>query len=261
MRLKIPWIAVLPFPEEHFFNEKDFPDATERAAARKTVAEAADREIIRVPRNRDEANESTWRHTALADAGFKCVDECDVFIAVIEEVKVGRPGGTSEVVAYARARSRPLLIIDPETLEISRENWPPRLQDDLTNKLQRLPFVPLSANKRQGHPTPTALSLADCRNSFAESARKRKFQIRWGNTAVVILSAFAAFITALVFLLFDPAKADSRWLGHDLRGWIHSLELVAFVCVLSGLRRSHRHTGGGKYIGDPRSEAPRSEIR
>ena len=77
MRLKIPWIAVLPFPEEHFFNEKDFPDATERAAARKTVAEAADREIIRVPRNRDEANESTWRHTALADAGFKCVDECE----------------------------------------------------------------------------------------------------------------------------------------------------------------------------------------
>jgi len=234
-RLKIPWIAVLPFPESYFFNEKDFPDATERDAVRKAVVQAADCEIIRVPRDRDEAADSTWRHTAFAEAGFNSVDECDVFIAVFEEAKPGKSGGTSEVAAYARMRNRPLLIIDPETLETRRENWPPPLRDDLTDALRRLPLVRLSADKRQGYPTPIALSLADCRNSFAEPARKRKFQIRWGNTAVVILSALAAFITALVFLLFDPTKRPSRWVDRELHAWIHGLEIVAFVCVLSGL--------------------------
>src|SRR5438874_11297096 len=84
-QLKIPWIAILPFPEDYFFNEKDFPDTSEREVARQKVANAADREIIRIPRNRDEATESSWRHTAFADAGFTCVDECDVLIAVVEE--------------------------------------------------------------------------------------------------------------------------------------------------------------------------------
>ena len=234
-RLKIPWIAVLPFPTEYFFNEKDFPDGSERDAARKALAEAVDCEIIAVPRHRDEATDALWRHAALADAGFKCVDESDVVIAVVEETKAGKPGGTSEIVAYAKARERPILIIDPETLKIRRENWPTRLRDALTDELRQLPFVPLSADKRQGYPTPTALALADCRNSFAEPARKRKFQIRWSNVAVVLLSAFAAFITALVFLLFEPAKPDSQWLGHDLRGWTPGLEWVALACVSSAL--------------------------
>ena len=222
--LKMPWIAVLPFPEDYFFNEKDFPDPSERDAARKAIARAADCEIIRIPRDRDEAAEPTWRHGAFTDAGFKCVDECDVFIAVVEEAKAGKPGGTSEIVDYARMRDRPSLIIDPETQQIRRENWRRRLDDQLTNELRQLHFVPLSAGERAGYPTPTAVTLADWRNSFAERARKHKFQVQWGNTAVVILSALAAFITALVFLL-----------PHDSAAWINLLDQIAFVCVFSAL--------------------------
>jgi SMODS and SLOG-associating 2TM effector domain 1 len=222
--MSIPWIAVLPFPEDYFFNERDFPDASERDATREAIARAADCEIIRTPRDSSETKDSAWRRTALADGGFRCVDECDVFIAVLHETnEPGKRGGTAEVVAYARTRKRPILIIDPETLETRQENWRTRLSDELTEELRRLPLVVLSADKRANYPTPSALALAEWRNSFAAPARKRKFQIQWGNTAVVILSALAAFITALVFLLLHEAKA-----------WISFLDWVAFVCVLSG---------------------------
>jgi hypothetical protein len=83
MRLKIPWVAVLPFSEEYFFNEHDFPDLLEREATRQKVAKANDCEVIRTPRDASEPRDPTWRRTALADGGFRCVDECDVFIAVL----------------------------------------------------------------------------------------------------------------------------------------------------------------------------------
>jgi hypothetical protein len=223
-RLKIPWMAVLPFPQEYFFNEKDFPDREEREMARQRFAQAADCEVIRIPRDRDEAVEPSWRRTSFADAGFKCVDECDVFVAVFHETnESAKPGGTAEVLAYARARERPILIIDPEALEIRQENWPPLLNDELTDELRQLRPVPLTEDKRVKYPTPAALALADWRNSLAEPARKRKFQIRWGSTAVVILSALSAFITALVFLLFQQPTV-----------WVHILDRIAFACVLSG---------------------------
>jgi hypothetical protein len=98
-----------------------------------------------------------------------------------------------------------------------------QLNDELTDKLRQLRPVPVTADKRVKYPTPAALALADWRNSFAEPARKGKFQIRWGSTVVVILSALAAFITALVFLLFQQPTV-----------WVHILDRIAFGCVLSG---------------------------
>ena len=124
-RAGMPWIAVLPFPAEAFFNERDFPDAQERATARNWADNAADCEIVALPRSASETGDASWRHTAFADAGFRCVDEADVFVAVWRDTsEAAKPGGTSEVVAHARARKRPLLIIDPESGEATRENWP-----------------------------------------------------------------------------------------------------------------------------------------
>src|SRR6266568_7160275 len=154
----MPWICVLPFPEETFFNEHDFPDSDEREAARQKMTEAADCEIVRIPRGPDELNDSTWRRGAFAEAGFRCVDEADIVITVLHDgAAPGKPGGTGDVVTYARAAKCPLIIIDPDTAEVRRENWPTRLHDPFTERLRRLPIGKLSEKERQRLPTPAAI--------------------------------------------------------------------------------------------------------
>src|SRR6266487_2666085 len=158
--LGMPWICVLPFPEEAFFNEHDFPDQTERKAARETARAAADCEVVRSPQTLDELTDSTWRRAAFAEAGFKCVDEADIVVTVLHDAAGGgKPGGSAEVLAYARTAKRPLIIIDPETLEIRRENWPARLHDRLTDWLRRLPSGSLTAGERDRLPTPAAIKV------------------------------------------------------------------------------------------------------
>src|SRR3954451_23426358 len=41
-RAGMPWLCVLPFPAEAFFNERDFPDSGEREAAKQKLEGAAD---------------------------------------------------------------------------------------------------------------------------------------------------------------------------------------------------------------------------
>lgn len=244
--LKIPWIAVLPFPKDDFFNEKDFPDASERKAARARLDQAVDCEIARIPRDPDEAVNSTWRHGAFADAGFRCVDECDVFIAVLHETnEPGKPGGTRDVVEYAEARKRPVLIIDPETRQVPPKNWPGRLHDSVTDELLSLGSQPLDADAQSKCPTPSAAALASWRKAFGLAAQKHVPKNRWENTAVVILHAFATIITALILLLLNPLNLvhekseaahsnsfhESLYNRHAL---ITGLETVAFLFVLSG---------------------------
>ncbi len=230
--LGIPWIAVLPFPADAFFNEKDFPDAAERDRARKSLAEAVDCETVRIPHLPDDTKDSTWRRTAFADAGFRCVDEADVFIAVLHETnEAGKPGGTSQVVAHARARNRPLLIIDPQTNGVHRQNWPTKLADPLIDELRLLGSDPPGEKELKKCPTPDAVVLAGWRNGFARAARKHVPGIKWGSTAVVVLHALATIITAAIFLLiapFCPGQPDGHRAGSVV------LERSSFVFVLAG---------------------------
>ena len=231
-RRQIPWIAVLPFPEDYFFNEKDFPDEGERESARQRLTTAADCEIIRVPRDAEQAADSTWRRTAFAEGGFRCVDQCDVFIAVFHKTsEPAKRGGTGDVVAYAQASQRPLLIIDPETLEVTRDNWPIRLDDPLTDELKLLGNAPVDARAQAGLSTAGAVTLAGWRNAFARAARKHLPGIRWGNTAVVILHALATIITAMVFLIMLPIHRVGEGPPHMV---ITALEKLAFLFVVMG---------------------------
>jgi len=238
--LGIPWICVLPFPEEAFFNDEDFPDPQERMAARQKAREAADCEVVGIPRNSEELNDKTWRRTAFADAGFKCVDEADIVIAVLPEGATGKPGGTADVVAHARLGERPLVIIDPETLQVRRENWPARLQDPLTERLRRLPSGSLTEKERKILPVTTdaALRVAEWRGGFARAARKHIPSIRWGTSAVVILHALATLFTASVFLLLWPVNfsALERDSPQPADGGllVQVMEKSAFAFVLTG---------------------------
>ncbi len=230
--LGIPWIAVLPFPAEAFFNEKDFPDAGERDIARESLSRASDWETVRIPQLPEDIRDSTWRHTAFADAGFRCVDEADVFIAAFHETaEGGKPGGTSEVVAHARARKRPLLIIDPQTLQVRHDNWPTALRDPLTDELRLLGSDPPGAKEQKKCPTKDAIVLAGWRNGFARAARKHVPGIKWGSTAVVVLHALATIITAAIFLLIIPLSLGQQ---EARRAWIAVLEDSTFLFVLAG---------------------------
>ena len=244
--LGIPWLAVLPFPADAFFNEKDFPDASERRAARQRVDQAVDCEIVRIPRDAEEATNSTWRHGAFADAGFRCVDECDVFIAVLHGTnEPGKPGGTRGVIDYARARKRPLLLIDSATRTVKPENWPTRLHDSLTDELRSVVPPVLKAKDKSASATQSAVSLAAWRKAFGAAAQKHVPRNRWENTAVVILHALATIITALILLLLNPLNLGSQATNvahanllpessYARHAVISGLEVMAFLFVLSG---------------------------
>jgi membrane protein YdbS with pleckstrin-like domain len=225
-RAGMPWLCVLPFPAEAFFNEGDFPERTAREAAQQKFASAADVETLKIPRKVEDVTDPAWRHAAFAEAGFRCVDEADVVVAVMQKGIPGKPGGTADAVAHARAAKRPLAIVDPETLEVSRENWPDRLGDELTGKLRRLPSGKLSEEDRQtlSLTTSTALAVAEWRSGFARAARKHIPGIRRGMSAVVVLHALATIITASVLLLL-PA---------DFNRVRDAMEWSAFFFVLSG---------------------------
>ncbi|MEY2499627.1 MAG: hypothetical protein QOD12_3183 [Verrucomicrobiota bacterium] len=231
MQLGIPWICVLPFPAEAFFNEHDFPDAKIREAARLKLTKAADVEVIRAPHDMSDLKNSAWRRAAFAEAGLECVDAADLVIAVLHEPDASaKPGGTSEVVAHARATRRPLIVIDP-LMQSSPTELPSQLRDPVTEQLRHLPAGILTPEDFAILPTTTAGTVAAWRSGFARAARRHVPGIRWASSAVVILHALATIITAIVFLVLHP-------IGHD-PGAAHvsltvTLERTAFVFVLSG---------------------------
>ena len=231
MEIGIPWICVLPFPADAFFNEHDFPDAEIREAARQKLTKAADVEVIRAPHDLGDLKNSAWRRAAFAEAGIECVDAADVVIAVLHEPDASaKPGGTSDVVAHARATLRPLIIIDP-LMQQGPAELPAQLRDSVTEPLRHLPAGIPKPEELAALPTAAARTVAAWRNGFARAARRHVPGIRWASSAVVILHALATIITAIVFLVLHP-------IGHN-PGAAHGsltvmLERAAFVFVLTG---------------------------
>ena len=62
-------------------------------------------------------------NAATLECGLDMVDQADLLIAVWDERPAAAPGGTGEIVAYARSVGKPLIILNPETLEVRREGW------------------------------------------------------------------------------------------------------------------------------------------
>ena len=111
LRLKLPWLAVLPLPPADF--KKDFDDAGWREAE----GLLADAEQVRV------MAQAEAREEAYLDAGIETVNESDVLLTVWDGAAARGKGGTADVVAYARELGRPIIIIDAATGETRRENW------------------------------------------------------------------------------------------------------------------------------------------
>ena len=109
--LKIGWEASLPLPVLDF--ERDFlPEEWVEVKALLTHAEHL--EIAAEPGSREEAYLS---------GGFEIVNRCDVLLVVWDGQPARGKGGTADVVGYARAMGRPIVIVNPDSKAVRRENF------------------------------------------------------------------------------------------------------------------------------------------
>jgi SMODS and SLOG-associating 2TM effector domain 1 len=126
--LKLGWEALLPLPLLDF--ERDFPP-DEWLEVKALLARAEHLEIAAEPGSREEAYLS---------GGFEIVNRCDVLLVVWDGQPARGKGGTADVVAYARAMGRPIVIFNPVTQVTRRENFERlRLQDANLKYLNSVP--------------------------------------------------------------------------------------------------------------------------
>ncbi len=109
--LGLGWEALLPLPLAEF--ERDFSPAEWREV--KALLDRAEHLHV--------VAESGSRDEAYLSGGFEIVNSCDVLLAVWDGQPARGKGGTADVVAYARAMLRPILIINPDTKAVRRENF------------------------------------------------------------------------------------------------------------------------------------------
>ncbi len=107
----LAWHAILPLARTEF--ARDFTPA-EWATVEATLAEADHVRVI---------SENGDREDAYLDCGIETVHEADVLLAVWDGDGARGKGGTAEVVQYAIAIGKPVIIVDAATHEVRRQNW------------------------------------------------------------------------------------------------------------------------------------------
>jgi hypothetical protein len=109
--LGMGWEASLPLPSIDF--ERDFAPA-EWLEVKALLARAEHLEVAVEPGSRDEA---------YLTGGFEIVNRCDLLLVVWDGQPARGKGGTADVVGYARAMGRPILIVNPDTKAARKENF------------------------------------------------------------------------------------------------------------------------------------------
>jgi hypothetical protein len=124
----LSWHAILPLPRSQF--AQDFTPE-EWATAEEFLARA---DHVRV------VGENESREDGYLDCGTETVNDSDVLIALWDGLAARGKGGTAEVVEYATALGKPVLIIDATTFAVRKINWNALDQhEDSLFELNRLP--------------------------------------------------------------------------------------------------------------------------
>jgi len=113
--------AVLPYAADEYQESFTTPEAQKDFWA---WLDRAGKSVILRP-GVTKASESGIRKAAYEAAGRFVVDNCDLLIALWDGREAQGRGGTAEIVAYARSKNRPLVIVstlDPENVRIERGN-------------------------------------------------------------------------------------------------------------------------------------------
>jgi hypothetical protein len=109
---KIPWIALLPFPEAEF--AKDFTEGDWKRA--KALLDQAERVEV--------SSATAERPAGYLDCGLATVDGANLMLALWDGKPSRGAGGTAQIVEHARRVQKPLVIISSPGLEVTRERFP-----------------------------------------------------------------------------------------------------------------------------------------
>jgi hypothetical protein len=215
--LGLSWHAILPLPKAEF--AKDFTDAEWRTTE-ETLKQA---EHVRV------ITENGSREDAYLDCGMETVNGADVLLAVWDGQPARGRGGTADVVEYARSLGKPLVIVNPDTLETRRENFPQLARDDASlTYLNRLPgAASMGENPFQA---PDFIFAFQQKADFAASHGAPQFRRLIVST---VLLHVVATIVAGAALAFDLHLAALPW--------VKLLCLIGALGVALVLRYHHSH--------------------
>jgi hypothetical protein len=180
----IPWIAVLPQPEQEF--RSDFAQSDwERTSA--LLQRAARVESLSRVKEAD-------RNLAYLECGLLMVEEADLLIAVWDGKPSRGVGGTADVVANARNLAKPLILIHPDSLAIQREHFLTEVfSDPEMNYLNQLPHRHEIPGREEAEPEERVRRFFQ--KVDAKAARIAPKFRRWV-AASVIMNAVAAILVA-----------------------------------------------------------------
>ena len=187
LAIGLSWHAILPLPKAEFAS--DFAQA-EWQRVEGLLSRA---EHVRV------ITENGTREDAYLDCGLETVNGADVLLAVWDGEPARGKGGTADVVGYAKSLGKPVIVIDPATLEARRENFDnlERADEALLN-LNELPPVPTSQG---GNPfrAPDAVCAFQLKCDHAASHGAPQFRRLIVLTVVLHVAATLVASAALAF--------------------------------------------------------------
>jgi hypothetical protein len=216
--LGLSWHAILPLPKAEF--AKDFP-AREWSAVEKALEHA---EHVRV------ITENGTREDAYLDCGMATVDGSDLLLAVWDGEPARGKGGTADVIAYARSLGRPLIVIDSNTLMVSREHLDKLERTDTSlSTLNELPMAPCAPG---GNPFKAPTSISAFQHKCDYAASRGAPQFRRLIVLTVLLHVTATLIAAAA-LAFEVHLAVVPWL---------KLLCLAGALGVALLLRQHHHS-------------------
>ena len=191
-KLGMSWHAILPLPKAEF--AKDF-SREEWALVEDTLERA---EHVRV------ITENGTREDAYLDCGMATVDGADVLLAVWDGEPARGKGGTADVVSYARSIGKPLILIDSNTLKVSRENLALLEHTDTSlAKLNKLPSTPRRDDRQTRSRRRRRISAFQQKCDHAASKGAPQFRRL---IVLTVLLHVAATLIAAAALLLRPAS-------------------------------------------------------
>jgi len=193
--LGIPWVALLPRPREDF--KKDFTES-DWAKTSELLQQAARVESLPPARSRD---------LGYLEGGLSTVDEADIMIAVWNGEPSRGTGGTAEVVAHAENLAKPIILIDPASLEIKRKNFADGIFAD--KEMNQLNLV----SGQNNVPSFPSGSPKECVRQFftrvdARAARIAPRYRRWIGTSVIMNAIAAVLGAAAITLSLNSGALD-----------------------------------------------------
>jgi hypothetical protein len=218
-RLGLAWHAILPLPRAEF--AKDFSPA-DWAMVEQTLATA---EHVRV------ITENGTRNDAYLDCGMEVANGADVLLVVWDGAPARGRGGTADVIQYAQSLGKPIVVIDPQSLAVRRENFARLARADKT--LAHLNHLPEAAGGGE--------------NAFKAPENIVAFQRKCDFAASHGAPQFRRLIVATVLLHVLATLAAAAGLAFELHAV--ALPWVKLLCLLGALGvalvlRHHHHSQG-----------------